>query len=123
MSNKISDLRPVKIDRIEAIIPAGDSVSSETSLGAGTLVGIEMPQDWDAANLSFQASSNGQDYTDYFDKAGSEYEIEADAARTIKLNPQETICIKFIKVRSGLSTAPVNQSSERAVVLLVRVFE
>lgn len=112
---------PRKLDRKTVTIANGASLSGAIDLGAGTLVGIEMPAAWDAADLTFQTSSDNTAFQDYYDAAGTEVTVSADASRNIKLDAADYAGAGQLKVRSGTSDTPVNQTAERTIVLILRV--
>ncbi len=101
-----------------AVIANGTSLAAAVNLGAGRLAGIQMPAAWDAANLTFQVSQDGVTYQNLYDATGAEIVVTAAAARYIALNQQLWTGINFLKVRSGTSVTPVNQTAARSVVLI-----
>ncbi|MGJ5163167.1 hypothetical protein [Bradyrhizobium sp. HKCCYLR1051] len=105
-----------------ATILNGASLSDFVALGAKSLVGIEMPAAWTAANLTFQVSTDGgTTFNNLYDASGNEYTVTAAASRYIYLDRNVFFGINAIKVRSGTSSAAVNQSgADRVVRLAVR---
>jgi len=116
-----SDTHPIKTDGKIATIAASASLSGSIDLVAGTPVKIEMPVAWDAADLTFQASSDDVMFNDFYDAAGTEVVVVASASRTMKIDPADFVGIRFLKVRSGTSDTPVNQSSERQIKIISTV--
>jgi hypothetical protein len=82
---------------------------------------IITPAAWTAAAITFQASPDGVTYYDlWFNDA--EYTIASAtvataAARSIVLDPAVFYGIRYLKLRSGTSAAPVNQGAARTITL------
>jgi len=93
------------------------------SLGHMLVYGIVMPDTWTAANLTFQISADGTNYTNVYDANGAEVTINADASRFILIPPALCLSGGFIKVRSGSAAAAINQGGDRVIKLLARSFE
>ena len=87
------------------------------------LFGIVMPSSWTTANLSFQASiDGGTTYVDIMDATGTEYVVTAGTSRFIPVDPTPFSAISLLKVRSGTTGTPVNQSGTRTLTLVLRRF-
>lgn len=121
MGINASEVNPDKQDLKTATIAASASLSGIVTLGAGTPAAFEMPTAWDAANLTFQTSTDGTTFQDYYDSAGNEVTVVAAASRNIKQDVADFAGARFIKIRSGTSAAPVNQSSLRTIRVSLRV--
>ncbi len=107
---------------IDVVIPNGEAISTAVYLGTKTLVGVEMPDAWTAANLTLQAAvAETGTYNNVYDKAGTEFTITAAASRAIGLGSDDLIGIgRWIKVRSGTSGVPVNQGAARTLKLILK---
>lgn len=106
-----------------ATIAASASVSGEVDIGGATIVGIHMPADWDAANLTFQAAhETGGTYWDVYDDAGTEVSVTAAADRAIGCDAKalELSAWRYIKIRSGTTGTPVTQTAARTLVLVLK---
>ena len=103
-----------------ANISIGQSLSGAVQLTGLLVVGIVIPAEWTAANLTFQASADGATYNDLYDDIGTEKTVTAAAARYIIINPTDFAGIELLKVRSGTSGAPVAQAAARELILMVR---
>lgn len=103
-------------------IPANAALSDAIDLDGVTLVGIQMPSAWDAANLTFQVSVDGSTFANLYDQAGSEVTVNASAGRYIVVDHLTFLGIRYLKVRSGTSAAPVNQTASRVLTVVVRSF-
>ena len=84
----------------------------------GTLIGISMPGTWVAANLTFQTSADGgTTYQNFYDSVGNEYTVTAAASRNIMINAADFLGVRYLKIRSGTSGTPVNQTASRDLIL------
>lgn len=108
---------------VSATIANGESLSGVVDTGEGrVLCAIDMPADWTAANLTFQAStaSDGT-YDNLYDQYGMEKTVVAAAGRYISLDdPAFWLGVRHLKVRSGTAAAPVNQSAARVINLITK---
>lgn len=112
---------PTHVDTLTAAIASGGSLSAEVDLTGWSLVGIVMPAAWDAAALTFQAAPRaGGTPANLYDATGDEKEVAAAASRFVALDPAEWIGVGAVRVRSGTSGTPVNQSAARSLTLVVR---
>src|SRR5579872_177087 len=116
---------PYLIDAISVAIPAGaGGLSGAVGLGGKTLVGIVFPAAWVTAGLSFQASGDGgQTFGELLDEtatAKSVSSVTGGAYSVVAVDPTKWRGINEIKVRSGTSGAPVNQTGSPTLQLLVR---
>ena len=103
-------------------IPSGQALSNSTDLSMSRFCGIILPTAWTTADVSFQASMDGTTWVDVFTQSG-EYTIPSAVAapsRLYVLDTHFTPGIRFLKVRSGLSAAPVNQAADRSVLVVTR---
>ncbi len=101
-----------------ATIAAGASLSGAVYLGHGVLVGIQMPTAWDAATLSFQASVDGVIFQDVYDFQGAEVVVQAAASRFVTID--EFQGAPWIKIRSGTTGSPVNQTLASIITPVVQ---
>lgn len=93
------------------------SLSSAIGIGDLTLLCLQMPSAWTAANLTFQASLDGATYANVYGDDGTEYTVTADASRVIYLDPSKFAGMTHVKIRSGTSGAPVSQGGNREILL------
>lgn len=100
-----------------ASIANGASLSGAVDLATGRLVQIQMPAAWDAAALTFQTSADGVTYADLYDVTGAEYTVPAAASQSVVIPRDDFIGTRYLKIRSGLAAAAVNQSAARAITL------
>lgn len=108
-------------------IASSASLSDAANLGAvraGALAGIIVPSTWTTAVISFAAglTADGTFYPLY-NAAGAEVStgsIVGGTAVWVALIPTDFAGVPFIKVRSGLVGAAVNQSGGDTLTLVIR---
>lgn len=105
---------------ITVTIASGGSLTAAIDLGSNRLARIVMPSAWTSAALSFQSSYDGTNFADLFNKDG-EVSLAAStvvaASRAIAVDPTVFFGIRYLKIRSGLTGAAVNQGAERSLIL------
>jgi hypothetical protein len=103
---------------ISITIPAGESLSSPADLTTNSrqLAMVLAPAEWTPAMLSFQISDDGMAFYDLIDDRGDELHQAISAGSAINL-PLPAAPV-FLKVRSGLSAAPVQQAADRLFKLM-----
>jgi hypothetical protein len=122
------------ISSVTATIAATTSLSSLVDLQGGTVVAIGFPAAWDAAQLSFQVSTDAINFNNLFDDGNVEVLIGAAAAvfagKTVAFRASVSATVgyagifdghRYIKVRSGTSAAPVNQTATRVLQIALRM--
>lgn len=103
----------------DATISNGASLSAAIDLQGRHLIGIVMPADWTAANLTFQVAQTADGtFADVYDSAGNELVAVAAASRFICDIP-ELQGVRFLKIRSGTTGTPVNQGAARTLSLTI----
>lgn len=108
------------LEAISVLIASGTSLSAKVNLGVKTVVGIAMPAAWDAADLTFQASADdGASFGEVQDGATPLVQT-VSAGTVVQIDPAGWRGLNCLKVRSGASGAPVNQSADRTIKLLCR---
>jgi len=102
-----------------ATIANGAALSDAVYLHGEVLVGIRMPAVWDAANLTFQVSMDDVTYLDAYSQAGAEHVVTVTGVDThIWVDPTDFAGYRWIRVRSGTTGTPVNQSTGELVRLI-----
>jgi hypothetical protein len=100
-------------------ISSGTSLSPAIDLGPNRTFAVVMPAAWTAAALTFQASIDGTNYFNVFDDTGTEVTATVAASQYIVIaSPAKMLGVRWIKVRSGTSGAPVNQGADRALTIV-----
>lgn len=110
----------IGIETTPALILSGQSLSAAVRLGAKALHGISMPAAWDAAALSFQVSTDDGATWQEMQSSTAALAVTAAAGQYIALDPTLWRAVNMIKVRSGTSGAPVNQTADRTLTLVLR---
>lgn len=106
-------------------IPNGTSTSGIINLATGTreLTGIQMSAAWTAAALTFEVSADGTNFA-VLHNGTAEFTIlaagGAAAGLSITLNPEVFGNWPFVRIRSGVIGAYVNQGAARTLVVLTR---
>jgi hypothetical protein len=103
------------------IIPAGESLSDPVDLTGGSLLRITMPKTWTSAEVTFQISTDGDDYNDLHGYDGGEVSLPVTAGTAVLLPPDLMRGIGFIRFRSGSSSNPTPQPEQRNFALTVEV--
>jgi hypothetical protein len=113
---------------VAVTILSGQSLSSAVAIGARRIVGIQMPAGWDAAGITFAAltrQSSGNPVVPTFgkvqDAGGTEVAITAPALDTYIALPDTAALggLGQVKLRSGTAGAPVNQTADRVLGLVL----
>ncbi len=102
-------------------IEAGESLSEPFDCTDGRLVRIETPQEWTGANLTYQLSTDGVDYTDLVDATGREIMHPVVPATTVvmALDSPFVPAIRYVKFRSGSKLYPISQKARRQFKLSI----
>lgn len=98
-------------------ITNGTSLSGAVDLTTQRLHRIVMSAGWTAANITFQASYDGTNFNDLYDTSGEVTVTTAAANRSIVVDQSVFYGIRYLKIRSGTSGTPVNQTADRALIL------
>lgn len=111
----------------KATIAASASLSGEVDTGLVTsgseIVGLQMPDAWTAADLTFQASYDGETYENVYTDDDNELVVQAAASRFIVLREDYRAAlarVRFLMVRSGTAASPVTQAAEREIQILTK---
>lgn len=104
---------------LEVAIGAAASLSAEIHLAGQRLFAIVVPAGWDAADITFQGAVSGGTFFDVYDEDDAEVVVEAAASRYILLNPAKFIGLQRLKIRSGTTGAPVNQTDAVTLALVL----
>lgn len=118
----------MKVFSRSATIASGDSLSTvinlgeEYNVGIYQILGVQMPDAWTTASLTFTVSADGDTYTPLYWN-GELYEIDAAggaaASRAVSLEPSAFAGWPYVKIRSGKKATPVNQAAERELVVML----
>lgn len=109
---------------MQVTIAAGASLSNVlTPAPAGAnMVRIIMPQQWTAANLTFQVSTDGVTFYDLFDHNGAEIAVTVQAGVAIAVMQATAWSPMFNSIifRSGSRTHPIAQNAARTFTVSFR---
>jgi len=108
----------MSLTQTAVLIGTGTALSAEVDLGIKVLVGIAMPAGWDEAALTFQGSIDGGTTWLEMQGASAVLTYSAAAGQFIAVDPTLWRGINAIKVRSGTSGTPVNQTANRTLTLI-----
>jgi hypothetical protein len=103
-----------------ATILSGASQSNTISIKDGTrIAGLLMPAGWDAAAITLLGSVDNTNFFPVHDAGGTEISYTVAANRIVDLSTTaRRDCLRFFKLRSGNTGAPVNQTADRAILVL-----
>lgn len=105
---------------IEATIANGVALSEWLDLGERRFAGLIMSANWTAAAISFDVSPDGGTTAfPLFDKNNAEMTLAVAAGRAYAFPIADMLGWNYIRLRSGLSGAPVNQSAARVLRVMV----
>lgn len=104
----------------EVTIAINQSLSSAVDLEGAVIDGVLMPAAWTAATISFEGSMDNVTFHEIGDGT-SEVSLVAAGGWIIVIPPGKLHGAgRYLKVRSGTSTVPVNQTTARTLTLLSR---
>ena len=109
-----------------ATIANGASLSDSVDCGEGrALISLMTPAAWTAAAITFDVSADNTTFAPLYDSLGAEVimssaSIATAAARAFALDPAACVGWRYVKVRSGVNGAAVNQGAARSVTLVFR---
>jgi len=99
-------------------ILSGTSLSDGLSFGLLRMGALLIPSSWTTANLTFQSSMDMNTWGNVYDGAGNEYTVNITTpGQYLILDPSAFSMMAFLKIRSGTSSAPVNQSGTRTILV------
>jgi len=108
---------------IEATIAINKSITGEINIAGYRYIAIIMPDAWTTADLTFTAAElSGATFKDLYGGDGVEVLIYAGTARVISIDIADSALapLPHIKIRSGTTGTPVNQSAERTLKILLQ---
>ena len=92
------------------------------SVGYGVCL-LLLPAAWTDAPLTLQGSLDDGEpaaWADLYDHLGNEVVLTVAAGRALTLPPTLLLGWRWLRLRSGLGAAPVNQAAERLIALGIR---
>src|SRR4051794_8981400 len=94
------------------LIRAGESLSDGIDCSAGDIVRITFPQEFTDANVTFQVSSDGNFYNDFYDAEGDEITVAAVPNSGCFIDEKWGRAVGWLKIRSGTRDNPVEQTAD-----------
>lgn len=111
------------------LIRSGQSLSDPIDIEGFNVIGIIIPYDWGTANITFQAAPlDGPIFYDVFQASGDEFSLVAVPGKYIPIGSQidydsgsnsPLARLNNLRIRSGTSAAPVNQSAQQVIGLVL----
>jgi len=121
------------VKTISVTIPANEAVSSTADLGSSSLVAIEMPETWAGTSITFQSKAKVtedvdggpalEDLDNVYDSGGNEITWTVAANRVVvptAAHESAMAPLRYLRIRSGTSAAPVGQNPAKIIRLLVK---
>lgn len=112
---------------ISLTIPAAADAAGATGLSEAvdtadkSIAALSIPATWVTAAISFAAApTKTGTYKPLFDSDGVEISVTVTAGAIIPLTNHSLAALSFVKLRSGLSTAPVAQATARAINVIMK---
>ncbi len=105
-------------------IANGAAVSETLDLGESKLMGFHLPAAFDGAKVTIQVSADNVTWQDLCSGAssaagGAEWEQLCAPARAYPLEGWIQTFSRWIRIRSGSSASPTNQTAERFIAVVL----
>jgi hypothetical protein len=107
------------------VIANGAALSGAINIQGYDVVAIQQPASTEGTAFTFQGSVDGQTFADVKDSSGAEVSLtkSATAAETLLFGTKELRGLQAIKVRSGTSATPTNQTGDATILVGLRLVE
>jgi hypothetical protein len=106
---------------LSTTIANGASLSSAVPLSRRPVLWFTIPNGWDDAVLTFQVSTDGITFYELLTEAGAAVSLTVSAGTATRTtNLDQWAGFNYLKIRSGTSGTPVNQSGAVTILLTVR---
>lgn len=110
------------IDTVTATISNGQSLSDPINFSGLRLFAIAVPPGMLGGVLTFQMSPDGGfTWLNVYDQYGDEITATFTAGTCIVLEPAKFASLQNLRIRSGKSAAPVAQTADGALQLVLRI--
>jgi hypothetical protein len=108
-----------------AVIADGAALSDAINIQGYDVVAIQQPEDTEGTAFTFQGSVDGLTFADVKDSTGTEVALAKSEteAETLLLGTNELRGLQAIKVRSGTSATPTEQSGDAVILVGLRLVE
>lgn len=107
------------MNTMNVTIKSGESLSDGVNFYGERLTGLVMPAAWTTAGITFQGSIDGVTWCDLHNPDGEIVLASPAASKMYALTISNYMPCKFIRLRSGLASAAVNQLADRTITLIV----
>lgn len=115
------ELVEVNYADLSTTIANGAALSSAVTLSRRPILSILVPSGWDDAVLTFQVSIDGITFYELLDEDGGAVSLTVAAGTVARItNLDQWAGFNYLKIRSGTSGTPVNQSGAVTIYLTVR---
>jgi hypothetical protein len=109
------------IGQATCTIAQSAALSNAFYVGEKTIVAVQFPAAWTAADLTFQVSDDkGTTWTELRDDADVVMVSSPAAGGRYNLPAGHFVSSRWFKARSGTSGSPVNQAAARTLVFITR---
>lgn len=98
------------------------ALSGALNVQGWDVMAIEQPANCEGTAFTFQASQDGSTFADVYDNTGTELSVtkSATAAQLLTLGTKQIQGVAQIKVRSGTTGAPTNQTGAATIKVGLR---
>lgn len=114
-------------------IPPNESLTGEIDLGTLKLLAIEFPVTWAGTVVTFQAKANRSEdqednpalqvWKNVYDDSGAEVTVTVGANRIVGIDAAagKLAALRYLRIRSGTSAAPVGQNPTKQLNLICKM--
>lgn len=99
------------------VIANGESLTEDINLAGNVLVGIYIPVGFTGTTISFAISADGVTWFNMYVADGTEALATVAPGRYVTLDSNSFLGGRWLRVRSGPSAAPTNQSGDSTITL------
>ena len=96
-----AQIQPRLCNDVTVTIADGATVSSAADMNGTGLVGITIPSTYDGTAMTFKVSSDGTNYFDFYNGAGTLAAYVVAASRAIGVAPADFAGWRFLKLVAG----------------------
>lgn len=111
----------MQYDYNSVVISDGESLADSLDLGNNRPIAFEIPSTWTTADITFQSwSYSEKKWVNMIDYQGNEIEYVPLTSTSCRINvyPIHFIGVRYLKIRSGTSASPVNQSGDKRIGII-----
>ena len=109
------------LNQLSCVILSGQSLSGVCGIGAEySLIGIDFPAAWTAADITFQISFDKVNWKELRDDSGTAIQKTVTAGQYREYDSSEFKSAIYLKIRSGTVDTPVTQGADRTFSVVCR---